>query len=327
MVSVTPGRRLVRRLLRPQLVISVIVSLAILAALFAFIDLPKFANLIGGLQPADLATAILLILGYMAVQGLLWLYLLDRLELVAPAGERVLAFIGANLTRYLPGGFYFQNYLLYETSGVDPAVSSVATTLIVLMEPAIALLYLFVLGIDNWTWLRWLIGIGLPVALLFALGLYLVIESPVLPGWLTRLSFYRRLADEVVQFRAGLARTVQPEILGLTAALTALYVLLEGLALYMVGRSLHLESLLVTSALAAYYFSLGVALIVPIFTNLGTLEAGGVGALIALGVSREGAVAMMVLDRALIIGLAVSLGLVASVLFRAPLARALRPKP
>jgi uncharacterized membrane protein YbhN (UPF0104 family) len=107
---------------------------------------------------------------------------------------------------------------------------------------------------------------------------------------------------------------------GLSAAL----VLLEGLALYMVARALRIDSLSITAALAAYYFSIGVALIVPIFTNLGTLEAGGVAALIALGVSREGAVAVMVLDRALIIALAIVLAVVTSLAFRDLLGRALR---
>jgi predicted lysophospholipase L1 biosynthesis ABC-type transport system permease subunit len=67
-----------------------------------------------------------------------------------------------------------------------------------------------------------------------------------------------------------------------------------------------------------------VALIIPIFTNLGTLEAGGVAALITLGVSREGAVATFVLDRALIIAIAIVLALIIGLSSRDLLGRALR---
>jgi uncharacterized membrane protein YbhN (UPF0104 family) len=301
-----------------------VISLAIIAGLLAFADLRKLANLLGGLRPIYLVGAVVLILGYNGMQSLQWLYLLEHLGGAAPRRDAVFAFAGGNLTRYLPGGSYFQNYLLYETSRVDPALSSVATTLMVLLEPAIALVFLLAIGIDGWVWLRWLLGIGVPLALLFAAGLYRFIESPVLPRWLTGHHLYALLAGQVVPFREGLARIARPRILATMAGLSAVLVLLEGLALYLVARALRIDSLSITAALAAYYFSIGVALIVPIFTNLGTLEAGGVAALITLGVSREGAVAVMVVDRALIIALAIVLAVTFGLAYRDLLGRALR---
>jgi uncharacterized membrane protein YbhN (UPF0104 family) len=278
------------------------------------------------LRPAFLLVAVISISAYLAVQGAAWMYLLDRLGVRATERETLLAYAVGNIARYLPGGAYFMNYLLYETSGVDPAVSSVATTLIVLLEPAIALFFLFLIGVDRWVWLRWLIGIGLPLALLFAAGLYLFIESPSLPNWLTDRRLFRQLADEVVRFREGLAKMADLQLLATAAALSAGFVLLEGVGLFLVARALRLDGLTLTAAMAAYYFSIGVALIVPIFTNLGTLEAGGVAALIALGVSREGAVAAMVLDRALIIAIAIVLAVAFGVADQDLLRRALRPK-
>jgi uncharacterized membrane protein YbhN (UPF0104 family) len=318
------SRGFLGRLLSPRILVSAIASIAIIAALLSLVDLGKLATLLARLRPAYLAAAILLILAYTAVQSLQWMFLLDHLGIVGPRRDELLAFVGANLTKYLPGGSYFQNYLLYETSGVDPALSSVATTLMVLLEPAVALLFLLMIGVDGWIWLRWLLAIGLPLALLFAAGLYLFIESPNLPRWVTNRRLYVALADEVVRFRDGLSRIAHPRILGTTVSLTAVFVLLEALALYMVARALHIDGLSVTGALGAYYFSIGVALVIPIFTNLGTLEAGGVAALIALRISSEGAVAIMVLDRALIIALAIVLVLIASVAFRDLLGRALR---
>jgi hypothetical protein len=305
----------------------VIVSLALIAGLLAFSDFSKLETTINNLQPAYMVAACVFILAYNAVQLLQWMYLLDQLGTGVPEQEAVLAWAGGNLTKYLPGGSYFQNYLLYETTGIDPAISSVATTLIVLMEPAVALVFLFFFGVDGWRWLRWLIGIGLPLALLFAAGLYFFIESANLPAWITNRALFKRLSDEVIRFRTGLERVAHPAVLLTAAILTGVYVLLEGLALYLVGRGLHLDSLTVSAALAAYYFSIGVALVVPIFTNLGTLEAGGVGAMIALGISRQGAVGTMVIDRGLIIALAIIEALVAGVIFNAPLRRAFRRAP
>lgn len=298
--------------------------MAIIAGLLAFADLGKLANLVAGIRPVELVVAVLLIVSYMALQAAQWIYLLDHLGIAARRRDALLAFAGGNLTKYLPGGSYFQNYLLYETSGVDPALSSVATTLMVLLEPAVASLFLLILGVDGWLWLRWLLAIGLPLALLFAVGLYLFIESPMLPPWLTQRRLYAAFADEVVRFRVGLARLASAHILAMTATLSAAFVLLEGMALFMVAHALRIDGLSLPSALAAYYFSIGVALIIPIFTNLGTLEAGGVAALIALGVSREGAVASFVLDRALIIAIAFVMAFAIGFAFRDVLARAVR---
>ena len=300
------------------------VSIAIIAGLLAFADVTKLAYLVAGIRPLELAVAMLLIASYISLQAAQWVYLLDHLGIVVPRRDALLAFAGGNLTKYLPGGSYFQNYLLYETSDIDPALSSVATTLMILLEPAVALIFLLVLGIDGWAWLRWLLAIGLPLALAFAVGLYLFIESPMLPRWVTGRRLYAAFADEVLRFRVGLARLADARILAMTASLSAAFVLLEGMALYMVAHALRLDGLSLTSALSAYYFSIGVALIIPIFTNLGTLEAGGVAAMIALGVSREGAVATFMLDRALIVAIAIALALGIGFAFRKLLARAVR---
>ncbi len=318
------GARIIGRLLRPRVFISTVISLAIVAGLLAFADLAKLASLVSGLRPIYLTAAAVLILGYNGLQSVQWLYLLHHLGIVAPRREAILAFTGGNLTKYLPGGSYFQNYLLYEMSRVDPALSFVATTLMVLLEPAVALAFLLVIGIDGWVWLRWLLGIGLPLALLFAAAVYLFIESPMLPRWLTGHRLYAAVADQVIRFGDGLGRIARPRTLATTLALSTVLVLLEALALYMVAHSLRIDSLSLTAALAAYYFSIGVALVIPIFTNLGTLEAGGVAALIALGVSREGAVAAMALDRVLIIALAIVLAVTIGLAFRDLLGRALR---
>jgi len=104
------------------------------------------------------------------------------------------------------------------------------------------------------------------------------------------------------------------------------FVTLEGAALYLVALALRVDRLSVTGALAAYCFSVAVALVVPIFTDLGTLEAGGVAALLAMGVTRHGAVGIMVLDRALIIAVAMVLAAIFGFIWRDRLGVALQPR-
>jgi uncharacterized membrane protein YbhN (UPF0104 family) len=304
------GRRLLGQIIRPRILVPGVLSLAIIGGLLAFANVGKLADLIAGVQPIYLVGAVILMLAYNGVRSAQWFYLLGQLGIDAPRRDEALAYIGGAVTKYLPGGSYFQNYLLYETTHVDPAVSSVATTLIVLTEPVVALLFVFLLGVDDWVWLRWLIGIGLPLALAFAAGLYIVIELPDQPRWLTNRRLYQILADELVRFRDGLAKMAHPSVLATQAALAAVFVLFEGGALYLVAVALRINNLSVSSALAAYCFSVAVALVVPIFTDLGTLEAGGVAALIAMGISRHGAVGIMVIDRALIIAVAFVLALI-----------------
>jgi uncharacterized membrane protein YbhN (UPF0104 family) len=320
------GRRLLRWLLRPRLIVPGVVSLAIIGGLLAFANLGKLADLIAGVRPGYLAIGVLFMLAYNAVRSAQWFYLLDKLAVVAPRRDEALAYVGGAVAKYLPGGSYFQNYLLYETTGVDPALSSVATTLIVLTEPVIALLFLFALGVDHWVWLRWLIGIGLPLALLFAAGVYLVIESERQPRWLTNRRLYQAMADELVRFRDGLARMAHPAILLTQALFSLVFVTLEGIALYLVALAVRIDRLSLTAALAAYCFSVAVALVVPIFTDLGTLEAGGVAALIAMGVTRHGAVGIMVLDRALIIAVAMAMALTVGIIWRDRLGVALQAR-
>ena len=323
-----PGRsrRILRRLLRPRIILPGVVSLAIIGGLLGFANVSKLADLIARVRPGYLAIAVLFMLAYNAVRSAQWFYLLDRLGIAAPRRDEALAYVGGALAKYLPGGSYFQNYVLYETSGVDPALSSVATTLIVLTEPVVALLFVFALGIDDWAWLRWLIGVGLPLALLFAAGVYLFIESERQPRWLTNRRLYQVLADELVRFRDGLARMAHPGILFTQALFSLVFVTLEGAALYMVALALRIDRLSATGALAAYGFSVAVALVVPIFTDLGTLEVGGAAALIAMGVTRHGAVGIMVLDRALIIAVAMALAAIFGFIWRELLGVALQPR-
>jgi hypothetical protein len=316
----------VKKLLRPRVIIPVVVSVALIAGLLSFANAPRVVGLIAGLDPLYLGIFFGLMVVYQAVRCLQWLYLLHHLKVRAPLRSQVFSYLGGALAKYLPVGSYFQNYLLYETREVDPAVTSAATTLIVLTEPAASMIMVFVIGVDGWGWLRWLIGIGLPLGFAFGVGLYKWLERHGVPRWIQRRPRMKRLADALDRFLEAVGRVAQARLLVVQGLLAGCYVAIGGLGLYVVELMLRQHGVSVFSAMSAYGFSLTAALVVPVFTDIGTLEVSGVAALIAEGAGKHVAAAMMIFDRVLIIAASFILFAAASLAWRDLVAKALRTR-
>jgi hypothetical protein len=313
----------VTKLLRPRVIIPVVVSVALIAGLLSFANAPRVVGLIVRLDPLYLGIFFGLMVAYQAVRCLQWLYLLHHLKVRVPLRSQIFSYLGGALAKYLPVGSYFQNYLLYETREVDPAVTSAATTLIVLTEPAASMVMVFVIGIDGWGWLRWLIGIGLPLGVAFGVGLYKWLDRHGVPRWIKRRPRLKRVADGLERFLEGVGRVAHGRLLLVQGLVAGCYVAIGGIGLYVVELMLRQHGVSVFSAMAAYGFSLTAALVVPVFTDIGTLEVSGVAALISEGASRHAAVAMMVFDRVLIIATSFIFFAAASIAWRDLLSRAL----
>ena len=106
--------------------------------------------------------------------------------------------------------------------------------------------------------------------------------------------------------------------LGLARAglLGALYLILGGSALYLVLRGLGIDSVSWWEVLAVYFFSLAVALIVPLPVDIGVTEVGGVAAFLVIGVDASVAISAMLLMRMLSIGTALVIALATIVVVR-----------
>ena len=313
-----------KKLLRPRVIIPVVVSVALIAGLFSFANAPRVVGLILQLDPLYLAIFFGLMVAYQVVRCLQWLYLLHHLEVRVPLRSQIFSYLGGALAKYLPVGSYFQNYLLYETREVDPAVTSAATTLIVLTEPAASMIMVFIIGIDGWGWLRWLIGIGLPLGVAFGVGLYKWLDRHGVPHWIKRRPRLKRVGDGLERFLEGVGRVAHARLLVVQGLLAGCYVAIGGVGLYVVELMLRQHGISVFSAMAAYGFSLTAALVVPVFTDIGTLEVSGVAALLSEGASKHAAVAMMVFDRVLIIAASFVFFAAAAIAWRDLLARALQ---
>ena len=307
-------------LLRPRVLLPLALSISLLGALLGFANVQRLATFVVAFHAASIVPIVLLLAAYEAIRGVQWWYLLRRVELDPPPRALVFAYALGEITKYSPIGNYVPNYVLARTRRVDFGLSSAATTFIPLNEVAICLVGLVILGLGAWTaWLRPLIVFGL---IGFFLLLYIVSRfhmHPSAPGWLRRRG---PILQELRNFREGAKDILHPRVLAITAVTAVVYMLIAGAAFYLVLQGLGLSQLSYTVALAVYFFSLGFSLIVPLPTDIGSLELSGTGALLVLGVRRHEAVGAMFLNRVFTLGVAILLAAIVAGLFRDQLASA-----
>ena len=304
------------RFLRPSVVLPVIASAALLIVLLAVGDLKKVVALLLTFQHLYLLPILLVLVAYEAVQCIQWHVLLRALGIRVPLRAQAFAYLVGEPTRVLPIGNFVENYLLQRAEGTDFGLSSAATLLSILIEVGVALLGLVILGLGPWGWLRPLILIGLAVFVPTAWTVHRLHYRGRLPAWVTRHRRARAALDEVRQFRVGAAALVHPRVLARGGLLGALYLILGGSALYLVLRGLGIDSVSWWQVLAVYFFSLAVALIVPLPVDIGVTEVGGVAAFLVIGVDASVAISAMLLMRMLSIGTALVIALATIVVVR-----------
>lgn len=287
-----------KRLLRPTIVIPVVLGAALVVAFLTIADVRKVFALALGFQRVYLLYFFLLMLVYTLVRGVQWHYLLDRLDIRAPVRSQVFAFAVGEITKSLPIGNYFQNYLLKLSQGTNFARSAVATTLILATEVAVSLVALLALGLGVWSdWLRPAILIGTAAFMLLCALITLLRGAARLPAWFTRARPAQRFLAELEHYRGGVRALACPRVLGVETFLCAIYLITAAVGLYVIARGLGVTSLSLWQAAAVYFFSLAVGLILPLPVDFGVIEVSGIGALLIFGVGDSAAVAIMLLNR------------------------------
>ncbi len=314
-----------KRLLRPTIVIPVVLGAALVIVFLTIADVRKVFALALGFQRAYLLYFFLLMLVYTLVRGVQWHYLLDRLDIRAPVRSRVFAFAVGEITKGLPVGNYFQNYLLQLSQGTNFARSAVATTLILATEVAVSLAALLALGLGDWSgWLRPSILIGVAAFVLLCLLINLLRGAARLPVWFTGARPAQRFLAELEHYRGGVRALARPRVLAVETFLCAIYLLTAAVGLYVVARGLGVTSLSLWQAAAVYFFSLAVGLILPLPVDFGVIEVSGIGALIIFGMGDSAAVAIMLLNRVFSTASAVVIAFAAISMLRGEVAATLR---
>ena len=324
-------RQALRTISRPRVFLPVVIGVALLVALIVIAGPREALRLITHFHPIALIAFFLLMAGYEVVRCAQWRYLLARLGLPIPARTLIFAYAIGEVSKNIPAGNFVPDYVLAREQGADFGRASSSSLLISVLEVAVALGGIVVLGIDGWTWIRPLILIGTFVFVLLVwaftrwrhhphvahLHLSAVLAQadaskseqfitgatrrPVhAPRWALRAlrwEWVRAALRELQQFTEGEESLLHPDVIAVSMLACAVYMTLSGLALYAVIRGLGLGGITWTEALSASFFSLAVSTIIPIPTDLGSSEASGAGALVAMGMSAAGAVSALLLYR------------------------------
>jgi uncharacterized protein (TIRG00374 family) len=292
------------RLLRPSVILPVILGAAVLAGLLTFSDVGRIAALVAGFRLRYLLYFALLLLAYEAVRWTQWHFMLDALGVDVSLRTQVFTFMTGEAAKDLPAGNFVPNYLLQNTNGTDFGLASSATLLTTLIEVAVSLTSVVIVGIAGWEWLRPLILIGTAVFALLAGGFTLWLRAARrrrahARAWMARWQVTRQVADELRQFASGEARLLHPRVLAVASALSVTYLTLGGAGVYVVARGLGLDRLGLWQLVAVYCFSIAFAAIAPLPMDFGSVEASGTGALVAAGLVESAAAGLMLFNRLL----------------------------
>jgi uncharacterized membrane protein YbhN (UPF0104 family) len=318
------ARTVARWTRRPGVFLPVLLGGVLVLALLALGNVHDVLTRLHGFQQRYLLAFAAVALLYEAVRCAQWGYLLTALGLRVPGRRQVFTYVTGEVMKSMPVGNFFPDYVLQRSQGTEFGLASSVTLAINLLEVAVTLVGLVALGVPGWSWLRPLIVFGLAG---FALLVWLLTRWRMRAGvGATRVHLPRRLAaqpaalrarDELRHVRAGSSQILRPRVLMPAALLSAVYLVLGGLGLALLAWGLGLHEVTLGQAMAVYFFSLAFATIIPVPMDLGSTELGGVGVLLAMGVSKSAAVGIMLLDRTLALGVALGLALVVGLVLQA----------
>jgi hypothetical protein len=283
-----------RRVLQPKIFIPLLLTFALLGAILGLSDLPDVFGRITRLSIGTLATGFAFAFAYQVFKCLELYLLLRRLDI--QLGWRLLVFIFAigEMTITVPAGQYVENYLLKRTRVADFTLSAAATTALLLVELMVCAAVLAVFPIPHWGWVR-----PLAIAVFFGVLLFM--------GFLPlELAALKKLEDWVQRDRVkaavggvhrifdGVDRLSTFGTLAFALVLTAAYLAALAAALLFVGWGAGVGELTYLQASMIYSLALGATLLLAgILTQLGVVEATGLGAAQALGYGWNESLAML----------------------------------
>jgi uncharacterized membrane protein YbhN (UPF0104 family) len=315
-----------QRAFSPRLVVPLVFGLGLIILLLGYADVAHVLRVASTFRPSYLLLILMVTGGYEALRVVQWFLLLRVVNPCEPWQTALMSYMGGEVTKALPGGQYFQAYLLRQARGVPIACSTAATTIILRLEVAVSAAIVLLLGLGPWTWVR-----PAALALLGASGVLVLLvkwrpgrvrvraaahSHPRLrPAWLWWTDFVR-WADLLLR----------PRAIGVAAALCAGYIACAALELWAIVAALSIPGIGLHEALVVYAFALGLELTIPIPTDLGLMEISGLAALMAYGMPRADALTVMLIQRILSTILVSGIAGVSLVLLRGHLAAILRTR-
>ena len=160
-----------KRAFSPRVIVPLVFGVGIIAFLLGYADVGRVVRAVSAFQPIYLLVILLCTLGYEALRAVQWHFFLRMLGKRNVWHISVMSYMGGEMAKVLPGGQYFQTYLLRQASGVPIACSAAATTIIIWLEVVVCLVVLALLGVAHWLWVRQAAIVLLAGIALIVLGL------------------------------------------------------------------------------------------------------------------------------------------------------------
>ena len=267
------------------------------ALLLSFADIRKVGAAFQSFPPIYIPLIFGLVAAREAVRVGEWHYLLHALGQRTLWRHSLITLLGGDASQILPAGVYFQNYLLQQAEGTAIAVSLPATLAMQLLEAAVALVVLAIVGVPGWSWLR---PVAIVILLGYALFLVLISRPPVIV-WLEQRASRRGHAawimDQFAHFLEGLEDLMSPGVILRAGGLTAAYLVFTVGAFYATTRAYGLTNVGLAQAAAIYCFVLTLIILVPLPSDWGLSEGSGVAVLLAYGVPLAQGLTIMLIIR------------------------------
>ena len=306
----TRGKQRFRTLLNPKMIAGVMLGFILLAILLTISNAGAVFQAIGRFPLLLLPIILALFVGRELFRSIEWRVFLNAIGIHASRREAFLTLTGGDAASILPGGLYFQDLLVkreFQTGISEPLA---ATTLMLWMELTVSMAFLAITGVPGAAWVRPAMAAGVAGSvLILLLGRTRILVA--VQQW------NRRLADHLGQHWKGAAGRIGGKVLdgldrfiGSYAPLAHLKVVIAGLllcaaymvltilALYLIA--IHLDvRISLWQAVAIYSIMLLVIVIVPLPTDIGLGEFGGVGAFLLFLVPAAVALAALLVFRIL----------------------------
>ena len=234
---------------------------------------------IRGLTVHALASALGLAIVYLALKAWQLHLLLGNLG-IHPGGRRLgLAFAVGELALTLPFGLFAQNWVLARTGRAHFGETAAATVVMLLVEIAVVLIVLVVVGIQGWPAVRVLaIAAAAGLCLLMIYVLHFEPAARRLAHRFRRPVVHRVLIA-AIDLLSGLKRLSNLQVLGINAAIATAYLTALTLGFMVVGRQVGLAHFGFIMAATTYAFALAIVFLTGgLISQIGTVEVLGMQA-------------------------------------------------
>jgi len=283
-----------RALARPKVFLPILLAGALFFLALSLGDVGKVLGRIRAIPLLDLGIALGCAFVYLAFKGLQLHLLLSDLGAHPKRRRFLLAFAVGELAVTFPLGIFAQNWVLSENERIHFGRSSAATVVMLLMETAVVLLWLTIVGIPNWPPLRPLAGcLLLAIAALVFGVLHFEPLAQKLAGKVRHDKVHKAM-DEAIGLIRGLKRLAGWRVLWANFLITAVYLGALIAAFMAVGHGVGLDQLTYVQAATIYCFSLAAVLLTGgLSGQIGTIEVIGMNAARGWGIGYTDGLALM----------------------------------